>query len=278
MSPVQKSVWYIECFLHSELSLERLARAVGVSPCHLTRAFGAATGRSVMRYVRHRRLSWAATQLAAGRQDLLDLALELGYQSHGAFSRAFREQFGLSPDRIRRQGHVHTINLQEPLRMEASHAVELAEPHFVDHPGMRIAGLSRHYSYESSAQIPGQWAEFNALAGTFAGRSGDDAFGVISEAASDGSFEYLTGVPVTSLSGVDDRMAVLTLAPQRYAVFSSSEHVAALRAVMHAIWSSWLPRSGVRVSDAPMLERYGASFDPATGSGGFELWIPLASD
>ena len=37
----------------------------------------------------------------------------------------------------------------------------------------------------------------------------------------------------------------------------------------------WLPESGHEVADAPDFERYGPEFDPTTGNGGLEVWVPL---
>jgi len=82
------------------LTLEDIARSCHVSAFHLTRAFSAALGISLMRYVRARRLSEAARQLAQGAEDILCVALDAGYGSHEAFTRAFREQFALAPSRF----------------------------------------------------------------------------------------------------------------------------------------------------------------------------------
>ncbi|MGE5157753.1 MAG: helix-turn-helix domain-containing protein [Gemmatimonas sp.] len=66
----------------------------------MVRAFAAATGFSVMRYVRARRLSEAARALARGAPDILSLALEADYGSHEAFTRAFRDHFGMTPEAV----------------------------------------------------------------------------------------------------------------------------------------------------------------------------------
>jgi transcriptional regulator GlxA family with amidase domain len=55
--PVQRALWFVENRLSDELSLNGIADVVGVSPQHLARAFGAATGRSLMNYARGRRLT-----------------------------------------------------------------------------------------------------------------------------------------------------------------------------------------------------------------------------
>jgi AraC family transcriptional regulator len=97
MNPVEKALWFVETHFASDIALEDIAKIAGVSRHHMVRAFGAATGRSVMRYVRGRRLSEAARLLANGVPDILTIALEAGYGSHEAFTRAFRDQFGLTP-------------------------------------------------------------------------------------------------------------------------------------------------------------------------------------
>jgi len=104
MNPVEKAVWFVETQFERPISLEEIARVAGVSRYHMARAFAEATGQSVMRYARGRRLTEAARSLAAGAPDILAVALSAGYGSHEAFSRAFRDQFDLTPETIRRHG------------------------------------------------------------------------------------------------------------------------------------------------------------------------------
>ena len=101
MEPIEKALWFIENRLSGEISLADIARSVGVSSHHLARAFGEATGLSLMRYARGRRLSEAARSLAAGAPDILEVAIGAGYGSHEAFTRAFRQQFGVTPETLR---------------------------------------------------------------------------------------------------------------------------------------------------------------------------------
>ncbi|HEY0567659.1 MAG TPA: AraC family transcriptional regulator, partial [Xanthobacteraceae bacterium] len=94
MNPAEKALWFIESHLAGPLTLDEIAAIGGVSRFHMVRAFAAATGLSVMRYVRARRLSEAARALAGGAPDILSLALDADYGSHEAFTRAFRDHFG----------------------------------------------------------------------------------------------------------------------------------------------------------------------------------------
>jgi AraC family transcriptional regulator len=76
MNPAQKALWFIESHLADQLTLDEIAGVAGISRFHMVRAFAAATGLSVMRYVRVRRLSEAARALANGAPDILTLALD----------------------------------------------------------------------------------------------------------------------------------------------------------------------------------------------------------
>src|ERR1700733_1262615 len=130
MNPAQKALWFIESHLAEALTLDEVAAIGGVSRFHMVRAFAAATGLSVMRYVRARRLSEAARALAAGAPDILTLALDADYGSHEAFTRAFRDQFGLTPETVRSLARIDDIELQEPIHMESTFTENLAPPRF----------------------------------------------------------------------------------------------------------------------------------------------------
>src|SRR5258706_14263339 len=130
MNAVGKAIWFIETPFSGNISLDDIARSAGVSRYHVVRAFGFATGRSIMRYVRARRLTEAARSLANGAPDILAVALDAGYGSHEAFTRAFREEFDRTPEVIRAQRNLDNINLVEPIKMDEMPTTSLALPRF----------------------------------------------------------------------------------------------------------------------------------------------------
>jgi transcriptional regulator GlxA family with amidase domain len=83
-------------------TVERLARAVGLSRAVLARRFVAACGRSPVRYLTELRLALAVSLLEGGEASLAEIAREIGYASEFAFSRAFKRQHGIAPGRYRR--------------------------------------------------------------------------------------------------------------------------------------------------------------------------------
>ena len=85
-----------------ELSLEGLARAVGMSRANLASPFKEVLGVAPMAYLTSWRMQQARELLIATDGALIEIALRVGYRSESAFSRAFRREFGHSPGRCRR--------------------------------------------------------------------------------------------------------------------------------------------------------------------------------
>ena len=67
----------------------------------------------------------------------------------------------------------------------------------------------------------------------------------------------------------------LRIPEARYAVFSHRDHIATIRRVWATIFNLWLPESGYKIAGGPEFERYGEEFDGVSGTGGFEIWIPV---
>ena len=86
------------------LTLAEVARAVGVSPFHLSRLVTAATGVPIYRMVLRRRLRDALEMLLDTRQSISQIALSVGFASHSHLTDAFRREFGVPPRTLRRSG------------------------------------------------------------------------------------------------------------------------------------------------------------------------------
>ena len=95
---------YIEQHLCTELDLAVAARLACVSTDSLERFFSYMTGMSLKEYVRRRRLTIGAQLLRETNRRVLDIALQLGYESADAFSRAFARQHGITPAAYRKKG------------------------------------------------------------------------------------------------------------------------------------------------------------------------------
>ncbi len=92
--------------------MDELAAVAHFSPFHFHRVFKSMVGESVAAYVRRLALQNAAQRLSYSRDSIISIALDAGYESPEAFTRAFRSAFGVSPSQYRKQGGSPTFSIK----------------------------------------------------------------------------------------------------------------------------------------------------------------------
>ncbi|PGS40930.1 AraC family transcriptional regulator [Bacillus cereus] len=93
---IQKMIDWIESNLKEEFSLNELSRYIGYSPFYCSFKFHQVTGISIRRYILLRRLYLSTRDLTIDRK-IIDVAFDYGYSSQEAYSRAFKNVFGMNP-------------------------------------------------------------------------------------------------------------------------------------------------------------------------------------
>ncbi len=275
MGVVEKAVWLIETRLSDALPAAEIAMAAGVSTFHLSRVFRDATGLPPAAYARARHLTQAAMWLTGGDEDILGVALASGYGSHEAFTRAFREHFGVTPAAVRTQGRFDSLRITEAFVMTTSQQADLQQPRFEERPAFHVAGFAERCTSATNGRIPALWSRFAPHIGSIPGQVDDIAYGVCYNSAEDGSFDYLAGVEVHWPDEVARDFVKLTVPAQRYAIFAHTGHVSDIRQTYVLIWNLWLPSAQVERVDGPDFERYDDRFDAETGTGVVEIWVPV---
>lgn len=274
---VEKALWFIEHRYREDFGLEDMAAHIGVSRFHLSRSFPAATGVSISAYLRGRRLTEAARALAEGAPDILSVALDACYGSHEAFTRAFRDQFGMTPEEVRSRRHLDGLRLVEAIRYDSTLFVDLAPPRIIEGRPLLVAGLGERHDCLKPEQVPAHWQRFNDYIGSIPNALGMSAFGVVSELfhGSD-SFHYISGVEVTDVFGLQPELTAVRLPSHRYAAFWHDGHVSRMRSTIHTIFNRAIEELGLEIGDQPdFIEYYGPGFDPEAGIGEVEVWVPL---
>lgn len=280
MSAIAKTVWFIESRSRDrELSLELMAEHAGISRSYLSRIFPIITGHQLRAYIRGRRLTEAARALAEGAPDILDVALDAGYGSHEAFTRAFREQFGLTPDELRRRRSLDTLDLVEPLRMDSTDSITLAPPVVEEMDALRIAGMNQYFTWKTMDTIPQLWQRFGPYIPEMEDGGPIPVFGVVGPQpeGSDG-FDYFVAAPVPTGGELLPGLTEMSIPAGTYARFTHEGHIADIRRTCAAVFDSGLPALG-RESDPrwfSFIEYYGPDFEPSTGLGTVEIWVKLA--
>jgi AraC family transcriptional regulator len=275
MNIIEKAIWQVESNLRRPMTLEGIAGSAGVTASYMTRAFTSATGQSLMRYQRARRLSEAARILALGVPDILPLALDAGYGSHEAFTRAFREHFGVTPESVRDARNHENLELTEPLIMDATPDLKLAEPKIEARKPILLAGLAQTFAMKDIGGIPALWEKFNAWHAHIPNGVERAAYGVSLSYSEENGCEYMCGIEVSDASDLPKELTARAIPAATYAIFRQPGHVTLIRPTIATIWMNWLPHSRFTGEEKPMIEYYGPSFNPASGEGGFEIWLPV---
>lgn len=280
--PFNQVLLWIEQQLDQPLTLDLIAARAGLSPYHFSRLFSARMGRSVMAHVRARRLVRAARRLSIEPDlQLVELALDCGFDSQEAFTRAFKRLFGVSPGRFRSGFAVAPLEGQFPMSEPLDRSASVAQlPGVVTLPAFLVAGPSRRFDEASKAQIPQLWS---ALIGRlpFEGQVGSWAtYGVVSGMdREEGSFEYMAGVGVEPGCTPPPGFTVLDIPAGTYLVFRITLNGGALhpqvKQAMATIWGELIPASGRGVVDGPDFELYDGRFDPQEPGAVIDFHVPV---
>lgn len=270
----ERAIWFIEHSLDKPLTLEIIASACFVSQFQLARAFVTRTGWSVMQYVRARRLTKAAQALVAGEDNILQLALQSGYSSHEAFSRAFTDHFGHTPKDIRKQADLNMLELTEPLRANDTQLVTLATPR-IERPGRILTvGLAQTFSHENNHTIGQLWQRFMPYQPRIPHLVSFDTFGVV-RARNEEEFDYVASMEVSSFLGTPPELQRVEIPPQKYLVFDHHDHISRLHNTIHTIINQWLPESEYTMSNSIHFARIRGELNIDTGLGDISVWVPV---
>ncbi len=112
--------------------------------------------------------------------------------------------------------------------------------------------------------------------GKIPGQVGWTTYGVCFNFDDKGQMEYMCGVEVSDASDPPHwpESTGHTLS-RDMPFFAMRDHISKIGRTWEAIFSRWVPASGHKVAQAPQFEVYGKDFNPQTGNGGVEIWIPI---
>ena len=272
---------HIEANLFEPLSVGGLAAVAGLSPFHFSRLFTARIGESVMSHVRRKRMLYAAARLLGDRPPALaELAFDCGFESQEAFTRCFKQVFGVTPGRFRRDGDQSQIMMERRMPTLATAKPNLALLEGIKHrDAFTVAGLSARIEGANKQVIPTLWPRlFQHL--PIAGRKGGEGYGVCWGAdLKEGSFNYMAAVEIEPGARPPEEFTTLKIPAQSYRVFrltlDGGEIHPQMKAAVEEIWSERLPKSGWRLTSGIDFEFYGADFNPTAAGAVIDIHVPV---
>ena len=266
----QASIDYIEDNLTQALDIGAIAARAALSPFYYQRIFGALCGMTVGEYVRGRRMTLAAQELAGGGARVIDVALKYGYDSPDSFARAFQRFHGIAPSQARQSGTA--LRSLAPLHIKiAMEGGNMLEYSIMEKAPFTIVGMHRRFSTETSYQeIPGYWQEW---AKDMRGLKG--MFGVCMDR--DGKdFDYWIADIYMPWEDIPAGCEARVIPGGLWAQFPCKGPLPeSLQRVNTQIWSEWLPAlSGYALAGNYSLEFYMPPAENPRDTINY-IWIPL---
>ncbi|QXI45174.1 AraC family transcriptional regulator [Pseudomonas wayambapalatensis] len=249
---------HIQANLEGDLSVNTLSEIANFSTFHFHRQFTAYVGVPVARYVQLMRLRRAGQRLAGDdSHSVLDAALDAGFESPEAFSRAFRRAFGMSPSTFRQAPSWQLWN------------AVFAIPHFsrsivmqvriVDFVEVKVVALEHHGAPALLDQTVGRFIDWRKRTGQSPVES-SRTFGIPygnpdTTPAQDFRFAICGEINQPLVPG-DEAVRELIIPAGRCAVVRHVGSPHAIGETIYPVYRDWLPGSGEELRDHPLYFEY----------------------
>jgi AraC family transcriptional regulator len=280
LDSMKKAIQYLEDRLDAEIDMEEAARVACSSKFHYQRMFHMLTGVTVAEYVRRRRLTLAAQDLASSSTKVIDVALKYGYDSPESFAKAFQKVHGITPSSARELG----VMLKAYPRL-SFHIALIGDKdmnyRIVEKEAFQVVGKLIRVSCrdgENQRRISQFWKESHEqgfIRQLEELSNNADNFGICMDF--DSAKEELSYmIAIERIEGslpadwVDKVIPAAT-----WAVFESVGAMPnAIQNVWKQIYTEWFPSMGYEHAGGPELEVYPAE-DAYDDSYRCEVWIPI---
>ena len=263
---IERAISYVEDNITEDLEIGDVSAVAYLSPFYFQRVFRSICGLTIGEYIRFRRLTLAAEELAGGNARVIDVALKYGYDSPDSFSRAFTKFHGISPSAAKIKGA--TLRALSPLKINLEQRGKcIMEYKIVEKSAFTIVGFGKRFNGETSyIEVPKFWDEH------FENRRSEIIGGMFGACINCDTkeFDYLIADMYFPWKEIPAGCTTATFPAGTWAVFPyHGECPEALQAVNTQIWSEWLPNcKEYDMAGDYNLEVY---FDDTNG----EIWVPV---
>jgi AraC family transcriptional regulator len=283
---ILRAVDFMEQNLVSPISVSDVASEAAYSTFHFVRLFRALTGDTPGSYLRRRRLAEAAQELVRSRRRIIEIAMDYQFQSQEAFTRAFKNSFGIAPSAFRKNGALHIQSAAQRIdELFLIHCMEVVtmEPRIVKRDAIKLIGLM-YYGDNKNWEIPKVWQKFMPMMGQIPNSLPvQEGYGLCfytEKFSKDGLFYYLAGRSVSSLEEIPMALVGKTLPASEYAVFTHRGPIAGksntIKDTYAYAYGTWLPKSTYVNPHAFDFEyydeRYKGNNDPESE---IDIYIPI---
>lgn len=281
LDDADKVVKYIEANLDKDLYLDDVIQLTRLSKFHFIRIFKALTGITLNEYIRKRKLSKASCELVETRKSIIDIAVFYGYGSQEAFTRAFKDMYGLTP-KAYRVNKIHFANLgqvafNEEILNEKNNDDEI-DPIFIERGKMTIVGM-QYQGKNQNKEIPKLWSRFLPRITEIKNILNDSiSYGYetyIEDSKKSRELTYVAGIEVACRDIVPQGMVTIEIPANKYAVVPISAIIEDVPKTIKRIYSKLLFELKLEPCDTYDFELFDETFIANDYESKYYLYIPI---
>lgn len=246
VSVLQQAIEFIEINLYKDIGLQDVANAVGYSYYHMTRLFTSSIKESVGSYIKKRRLYEASKRLIYSDDKIISIAMDIGFDSSEAFSRAFKALYGDSPSQYRKKGlHLASKAKKKIFIDDLPHILTNIEllPNIIYLDKIELMGIRGNTSLNKN-NAPQLWAKYIEITKGYLDK---DASGYSVCETSEANytedenlvFNIMIGSPVQEFLQFPVGFEKKIISGGKYAVFIHSGSFETLPVTYNYIWGVW---------------------------------------
>lgn len=257
---IHKCLLYIENNLRQKITLEMIAKEIGVSKFHLHRMFKGLTDLTLADYINSRKLSSSIDALISTDYRIIDIAFDYGFDYEQNYIRSFKKVFGITPLKARKLNS--DIKVVEPININAFTEINDAiffKPSFVVKQGFNIVGIKYKMLYtddESLATSHGRDFFYNKKHVIQNIVNPDHYFGYTYWDEGIETYNYyIPAVHVIDMNNIPENMTSVTIPLNKYAVFKlvgffNPEDIKGsyLDPIMDYMYGKWIVNNGYRTA------------------------------
>ncbi|KEF36921.1 transcriptional regulator, AraC family [Schinkia azotoformans MEV2011] len=268
---LNESINYIEENLTGEISYETISKIAGCSVYNFQRMFSYIADKPLSEYIRSRRLTMAAFDLLNCTEKIIDIALKYGYESQDAFTRAFKNFHGVLPSSVKNE----TVQLKSCPKL--SFQITIKGVNHMNYqieqwPAFKVMGILHKVKTSKAFKvIPKIWENawedgtMNRFIENFPDYRPAGFLGIAAGGQWGDSEEMNYILAVTSHVDVPeckhitahDGMQEFSYPEATWAIFEvNGELPSAIQKVYKQFYTEWLPNSGYKLADLPVIECY----------------------
>ncbi len=278
---------YIEEHITEGINLESLAYTVGYSQYHLHRMFTGLVGITLHQYIKRRQLTEAAKKLIFTDKQIIQIALDAGYESQQAFTLAFKSMYKQTPQKYRRKNQFNPIQLKFEVsgNLKNLKGDRIMDIEMITKEETYLVGFKAN-TKKGFFVIPRLWNKLHKEKSRIKNRIDLDFVVGVNDYSNNSmfkeenlAFDYYAAVEVSQPEGVALDMSVLEVPAGKYVVFIYKGKVKdSMQSVMDYIYKEWFPQSNCQLNDKARVDfiRYGEKMDEK-GNSRIEVWVPIIS-